>query len=130
MRRPPVIHPDPGNPAHQPLDFDAARLWSTLGRVAARAGHTVVERVLWLYYAAQRPDVPRWAKATMYGALAYFVLPLDAIADFLPGVGFVDDMGALSAALLTVAAYIDDDVKQRARQKLAQWFGTLPPPGD
>jgi uncharacterized membrane protein YkvA (DUF1232 family) len=70
--------------------------------------------------------VPRWAKLTIYAALAYFVLPLDAIPDLIPGVGYVDDLGALGTALLTVASYVNDDVKQRARQRMTQWFGALP----
>ena len=130
MRRPPELHPATTSDANGPIVFDSEGLWAKLAKVGRTAGQGVVERVLWLYYAAQRPDVPRWAKLTIYGALAYFVLPLDAVADFLPGIGFVDDLGALSAALLTVASYIDDDVKQRAQQKLAQWFGTLPAPKD
>ena len=77
--------------------------------------------------AAQRPDVPRWAKLTIYAALAYFILPTDAIPDLLPAIGYADDLGALSAALLTVAAYVDEDVKQQARLRLQTWFGGLRP---
>jgi uncharacterized membrane protein YkvA (DUF1232 family) len=87
------------------------------------AGEAVVERALWLYYAAERPEVPRWAKLTIYAALAYFILPIDAVPDFLPGAGYVDDLGALGTALLTVAAYVDDDVKRRARERMREWFG-------
>ena len=79
--------------------------------------------MLWLYYASRRPDVPRWAKLTIYAALAYFILPLDAIPDFAPLAGYSDDLGALSAALLTVAHYIDDEVKEKARRRLQKWFG-------
>ena len=79
-----------------------------------------------LYYASRRPDVPRWAKLTIYAALAYFILPLDAIPDFTPLAGYSDDLGALSAALLTLAHYIDDEVKEKTRRRLQQWFGPAP----
>lgn len=125
MRRAPVLRRTP--PREAPAEtIDRARFWSKLAHSALAAGQAVVERALWLYYAAERPDVPRWAKLTIYGALAYFVLPLDAIPDFLPGAGYVDDLGALGAALLTVASYVDDDVKRRARARMREWFGALP----
>ena len=108
-------------------EFSEESLREKLARHALDAGREVVEKVLWLYYAAQRPDVPRWAKLTIYAALAYFVLPTDAVPDLLPGIGYADDLGALSAALLTVAAYVDEDVKQRARLRLQTWFGGVRP---
>ena len=126
MRRAPVLHRLPSRRAAAP-DFSREGFRAKLARSALAAGRAVVERALWLYYAAERPDVPRWAKATIYGALAYFDLPLDAIPDFLPGAGYVDDLGALSTALLTVARYVDEDVKRRARERLREWFGALPP---
>ena len=103
--------------------FSPAAFWRKLARSAIAAGRELVEKALWLYYAAERPDVPRWAKLTMWGALAYLVLPVDAVPDFLPGVGYADDLGALVAAVATVARYVDDDVKARARDRLATWFG-------
>lgn len=124
MRRAPVLRRAPA--ASQAAEFDRGRFWSKLARSAVAAGREVVERALWLYYAAERPEVPRWARLTIYGALAYFVLPFDAIPDLIPGVGYVDDLGALGTALLTVASYVDDDVKQRARRRMDQWFGALP----
>jgi uncharacterized membrane protein YkvA (DUF1232 family) len=97
--------------------------WDKLRRFARKAGREVVEKSLWLYYAYQRPDTPLWAKRVILGALAYFILPLDLIADFLPGIGFTDDLGALMTAISTVAMYINDAVKERARQKTLEWFG-------
>lgn len=126
MRRPPRITPADGFRAHHgndPAAFSAAAFWRKLSRFASSAGRELVEKALWLYYAAERPDVPRWAKLTIWGALAYFVMPVDAIPDLLPGVGYVDDLGALGAALATVASYVDDDVKVRARARLSAWFG-------
>ena len=122
MRRPPVVRPAHARRA-DPRDFSEERLWAKLGRVARVAGRELVEKALWLFYAAQRPDVPRWARLTIYGALAYFILPIDAIPDVLPGAGYVDDLGAIGAALLTVAAYVDDEVRAKARATLSRWFG-------
>ena len=44
-------------------------------------------------------------------------------ADFTPLAGYSDDLGALTAALLTLSHYIDDEVKEKTRRRLQQWFG-------
>lgn len=103
--------------------YEDARLWHKMRRYARRAGYELLEKALWLYYAAQRPDTPAWARATAYGALGYFILPMDTIPDWLLSVGLTDDLGALTLAVATLVEYIDDDVRRQARQRLRQWFG-------
>lgn len=103
--------------------YSEASFWDKVKHFARQAGIEVIEKALWLYYAAQRPDTPKWAKTVIFGALAYFISPMDAIPDLTPLVGFSDDLGALAAALSMVAVYIDDSVKQSSAQKLAAWFG-------
>lgn len=98
--------------------------WSKAGRIFRKAGRAVMEPTLLLFYASQRPETPAWAKRVVYGALAYLVLPVDAIPDTLPVIGFTDDLGVLAAAVGTIAVYIDADVEALARAKLARWFGT------
>lgn len=97
--------------------------WDKLFRYAKTAGKELVEKALWLYYAAQRPTTPVWAKGVIYGALGYFILPVDAITDIIPGIGYSDDLGIIAAAIGVVAMYMDDEVKAQATQKLRDWFG-------
>lgn len=104
--------------------FDHGGFWAKVRRFAVVAGREVIEKALWLYYAAQAPATPAWAKSVIYGALAYFVLPMDAIPDLLPGVGFTDDLGALAAAIAAVSMYIDDDVRTKTKTRMAAWFGS------
>lgn len=98
-------------------------VWSKILGAIAQAGREVIEKVLWLVFAWQRPDTPPWAKGVIAGALAYFVSPLDAIPDVTPIVGYSDDLLVLTAAIAQVALYVDEDVRQRATRKLQQWFG-------
>lgn len=102
--------------------YSEPRFRDKLKRYAVVAGREVIEKALWLYYAAQRPETPAWAKTVIYSALAYFILPTDAIPDMVPMAGYVDDLGALASALATVALYVTDDVKQKARERLREWF--------
>ncbi len=96
--------------------------WLKVKQFAKKAGREVIENALCLYYAAQRPDTPKWAKTIIFGALAYFITPFDAIPDLTPMVGFSDDLGALAAALAMVSIYIDDSVESQAAEKSAAWF--------
>lgn len=102
--------------------FTPARFWRRLGRLAATAGARTVYTALLLYYAYEREDTPGWAKRTVLGALGYLLFPLDAVPDLTPLLGYTDDLGVLSAALVTVGAYVNDDVRSRARARLSGWF--------
>ena len=106
-----------------PLTYSEESFWEKLKNVALVAGKEVVEKALLLYYAVQNPKVPMWAKTVIFGALAYFIFPVDAIPDIFPAVGYTDDLGVLLAALGTVAMYINDEVKEQAKQKMRDWFG-------
>ena len=97
--------------------------WKKLLKFARAAGREVVENALSLYYTAQAPDTPAWAKTVITGALGYFILPADAIPDLIPAVGYGDDLGALGAALATVAVHVTPENKARAKEKAAEWFG-------
>ena len=103
--------------------FSDTGYWNKLSRFALSAGREAVEKSLFLYYAAQRPETPKWAKTAMYGALAYFIAPVDAVPDFLPLLGFTDDIAVMAAAIGMVSFYINDEVKLKARNKLNAWFG-------
>lgn len=105
-------------------DFDDGSFWDKVKNFALKAGKEVIEKALWLYYAAQQPNTPVWAKTVIYGALAYFVLPVDAVPDAIPVAGFTDDLGALAAALGTVSMYVTDQVKTMAAEKMGEWFGS------
>ena len=111
------------DPLLEKPEFQEEHLWTKLKNFALSAGKDVVEKALCLYYAAQRPDTPLWAKTVIYGALTYFITPIDAVPDITPVLGYSDDLGVLVSAVLTVAMYVTDDVKQQARAKLQTWFG-------
>lgn len=98
------------------------RLWTKITKYAQKAGVKVIYAVLLMWYAYQRKDTPSWAKRIILGALAYFVSPIDMIPDLSPFLGFTDDLGILGMGLVAVAAYINDDVRNNARQRLSKWF--------
>ena len=104
-------------------EYSEANFWQKLFKHAKAAGREVVEKALLLFYATQEPETPVWAKGVVYAALAYFILPTDAIPDFIPGAGYGDDLTVLAAALVTVAIYVTPEAEEEAKTKLKQWFG-------
>ena len=103
--------------------FSDDKFWGKLKKFAKKAGASVVYAVLLLYYTLQKPEVPMKTKSIIIGALGYFILPLDLIPDVFVGLGYTDDLGALGIALFQVAMYIDEDIKNQAKEKLKDWFG-------
>lgn len=110
------------NAADYTAQYSDDGFWGKVKGYAKTAGRGVLEPALKMYYSATDPDTPRWAKATIYGALGYFISPLDGIPDLLPVVGYSDDLGILVAALGAVAVYIKDEHTAKARATLTQWF--------
>jgi uncharacterized membrane protein YkvA (DUF1232 family) len=108
-------------------NFSEQNFWEKLKDFAVYAGKEVVEKALVLFYAAQRPETPLWAKTVIYSALAYFILPTDLIPDFIPIEGYADDLATLMAALGMVAMSITPEVKEAAKQKVRDWFGDVDP---
>ena len=103
-------------------DFTETSFWKKVKQFAGVAGKEVVEMALQLYYALQSPDTPAWSKTVIIGALGYFISPIDAISDFIPMVGYADDLGVLAAAIATVRTHITDDMRAKATAKWHQWF--------
>lgn len=90
---------------------------------AKKAGIKVIYLSLLLFYAFKKESTPAWAKGVILGALGYFILPIDIIPDVIPAVGYTDDLGLLLVAIGSIAFYIDDDIKLKAKAKLKDWFG-------
>ena len=95
------------------------RFWRKL-RVAF-AQVPFAEDLLAAYYCAFDRQTPLPVKASLVGALAYFVLPTDAIPDVLPVLGFSDDAAVLAATVKLVASSIRPEHREAARDALAKF---------
>lgn len=104
-------------------DYGEKPFWDKVRNHARQAGSGLIEMALQLYYAARDEKTPAWARATIYGALGYFIAPVDAVPDIIPGMGFVDDLGVLTAAVAAVAMAINEEHRSRARGFMAKVFG-------
>jgi uncharacterized membrane protein YkvA (DUF1232 family) len=93
-----------------------ARFWLKLRRFLGRVPFT--EELVAAYFCARDPKTPVRAKAVLFAALAYFVLPTDLIPDLLTGLGFSDDATVLMTAIGIVGGHIKAHHRQKARQAL------------
>lgn len=92
-------------------------------RAARKAGIKVVYLALILYYVLKSPKVKTADKGKIWGALGYFILPIDIIPDFIPVAGYTDDLAALLWAFYAVAKNVTPEIEAQAKQKLHDWFG-------
>ena len=90
--------------------------WPKVRRTAARI--PFADQLLSVWFAARDPATPTTAKGIMLGALAYFVLPIDAIPDIFAGIGFTDDAAVITAVIATLGANIRKRHREAARAAL------------
>ncbi|MBB4041297.1 uncharacterized membrane protein YkvA (DUF1232 family) [Microvirga flocculans] len=92
------------------------RFWDKLRRVAGKI--PFAEDLVAAFFCATDPSTPSRVKLILLGAIAYFVMPLDAVSDLLPLIGFADDAAVLAAAITQVAGSITQEHREKARKIL------------
>ncbi len=107
-----ALIPVPGQEAYVKRGF-----WAKARRVAGKV--PFLDRLVACYFSAIDPDTPLGVKATLFAALAYFVVPADMIPDLIAGFGYTDDLAVLTLAIQAVAPHITDAHLERARGVLA-----------
>lgn len=122
MKNKPAVEPLPQKPEEYQVYYTEHAFWDKLAKYALAAGHKLVTQALELYYTATSKDTPLWAKTLIFGALGYFILPIDAIPDILPVIGYTDDLATLAGAVAAVTAFIKPEYRQLAQTTLQQWF--------
>ncbi|CAH1663145.1 conserved hypothetical protein [Hyphomicrobiales bacterium] len=95
-----------------------ADFMARLKRVAKRI--PFAEDLLAAWFCARDPATPRRVRMTLLAALGYFVLPVDALPDIMPLLGFTDDAAVIAAAIAAVAGSITIEHRERARKAMAE----------
>jgi len=92
--------------------------WPKLARLAGKL--PFAEDLLAAYYCAFDRQTPLQVRMILFGALAYFVMPADAIPDIMPVLGFTDDAAVLAAAMKVALSAIRPEHREAAKRKLGQ----------
>lgn len=82
---------------------------STLGKVP------FTEDAVAAFHCATDSATPLPIRATLFGALAYFILPFDALPDILLGLGYTDDAAVIVAAFTAARTHITEAHRDKAR---------------
>jgi uncharacterized membrane protein YkvA (DUF1232 family) len=73
-----------------------------------------------LYLAARHPATPWYAKLLVAGIVAYAFSPIDLIPDFVPVLGYLDDLVLIPAGLLLAVRLVPPAVLAECRAKAAE----------
>lgn len=87
--------------------------WPKICKVATKI--PFASDALSVWWCAKDPETPTAAKGLMIAALAYFVLPTDAIPDILAGIGFTDDAAVFAALMAVVGKNLKPKHREQAR---------------
>src|SRR5215471_213188 len=89
-----------------------AEKWKQWARTIKRDAHA-------LYLASRDPRVPWYAKALGIAVAAYALSPIDLIPDFVPVLGYLDDLIIVPAGIFLVVRLIPPDVMAQHRAAAA-----------
>jgi uncharacterized membrane protein YkvA (DUF1232 family) len=112
-------------PEYRPTDFsrigDHERIvkegfWPKLTRTFSHI--PFADKILAAYYCAMDSATPFKVRATLLGALAYFILPFDIIPDIILGLGFTDDMAVIVTAYTMIRNHLKQEHLDRARETI------------
>ncbi len=78
--------------------------------------------LLLVYYVIDNDSTSKKYKAMIIGAIVYFFVPIDLVPDFVPIVGYTDDLAAAYGLFWAVKRNVNPQVKQNAIEKIDSWF--------
>jgi uncharacterized membrane protein YkvA (DUF1232 family) len=99
-----------------------------MGRLREWAGRLQRE-IIALWFCARHPDTPFIAKVIAAAVVAYAVSPIDLVPDFIPVLGYLDDLIIVPAGIWLVLKLIPDAVLAQCREQATRWLaqgGTKP----
>ena len=78
--------------------------------------------VVALWFCTRHPRTPFLAKALAAAIVAYAFSPIDLIPDFIPVLGYLDELILLPAGIWLVVKLVPEDVLEECRVQAARWL--------
>jgi uncharacterized membrane protein YkvA (DUF1232 family) len=91
-----------------------------LGRLRTWA-RAIKNDVLALWFCCRHPRTPLLAKLLAIAIAAYALSPIDLIPDFIPVLGYLDELILLPGAIFLVLKLIPADVLTECREQARRW---------
>ncbi len=102
--------------------YDELELKPFLKETAKMLGKHIVLYVMIIYTLISDSKVPVKIKLVFTAAIGYLLLPTDFVADFLPIIGFTDDIAFLTYVVTKASDYITPEVTEQAKSKMKNWL--------
>jgi len=87
--------------SHEKFDegkaFIEENYWAKVEKVGKKLSFTKDIKALFNYFSDR--NIPWYRKSIVVGALVYFIMPIDSIPDLAPLVGYLDDLGVITAVI-------------------------------
>jgi uncharacterized membrane protein YkvA (DUF1232 family) len=99
----------------------ARGFWPKIRKTVARVPFASDALAVW--YCARDAETPTRAKAMAFAALAYFVMPVDAVPDIIAGLGFSDDAAVFAALLALIGRHLKPRHREAAREAIGRLRG-------
>lgn len=103
--------------------FDERKLLKKLKQISGKVSINLLYYILILFYLTTDSSVPLKARIIFIAALGYLILPTDIVSDFIPGLGFTDDIAFITYAISSGRNYITPEIKEKALNKLGNIVG-------
>ncbi|WP_397422100.1 YkvA family protein [Phenylobacterium sp.] len=94
----------------------ASGFWPKIRKVAAKI--PFARDALSVWHCARDEETPLAAKGMMLAALAYFVMPVDVVPDFIAGLGFTDDAAVFAALVAVLGRNLKPKHREAAQEDL------------
>lgn len=92
-----------------------------MGRLKAWAQRLKAQLVA-LWFCARHPRTPFYAKALAMALVAYAFSPIDLIPDFIPVLGYLDELILLPIGIWLVLKLVPGDVMAECREQATRWL--------
>jgi uncharacterized membrane protein YkvA (DUF1232 family) len=86
--------------------------------------HALKRESLALYLAARHPGTPWYAKLLVACVAAYALSPIDLIPDFIPVLGYLDDLLLVPLGIALAVRLVPADIMEDCRTRAAEAFAT------
>ena len=103
--------------------YNENSFWKTIAYISKKAGLKLIYLSFLLYYTLNSNNTTKTDRAIIVAALGYFIFPLDIIPDYIPFIGYTDDLSILLFAYRRIKANLNDDIRNKAKTKLSSFFG-------
>jgi uncharacterized membrane protein YkvA (DUF1232 family) len=92
-------------------------MWDKLTRWAK----ALEQEGLTLWFCCRHPDMPWLPKLLALLVVGYFLSPIDLIPDFIPVLGYLDELILLPISIYLILKLVPEPVLTESRAKAAMW---------